>query len=215
MADDSPSDTNEISILRDQLALCASLYESEHLDRQRQAIFSALFAVTDFLKANDFPPETLLVLMRPAIALAQLQDNIVEPLFAERARGGRPKLGIDDFERAGILAAFTNAWLHIHRNEPIEQHAKLSAAARAMRGGWFGDVDRAKLKSARELVSQEARDHPAVIVAAEFGRLFSDANEMVGERKAFQAMLKFVNSAPRRSLPEIFKTHSVLESKKP
>ncbi len=213
MADEIPNDAGEFSTLRDQLTLCAALYGSDNSERQRQAIFSALFAVTDFLQTKDFPPETLLPLMRPAIALAQLQDNIIDSLFAQRARGGRPKIGIEDLERAGILAAFANAWLHIHKDDPLDQRSKLSAAARAMRGGWFRDVNRQKLKSARDMVNQEGKDHPSVIIAKEFERLFDEAFQTVGSGKAFQTMVHFVNRSPPRSLPEILKTPPVSVSR--
>lgn len=213
MMEESPSKIDDISVLRDQLTLCATLYENENLERQRQAIFSALFAVTDFLEIQNFPPEVLLPLMRPAIALAELQDNIVDPLFAQHERGGRPKASMSDHERAGIMAAFANAWLHIHKSDPLDQRAKLSAAARAMRGGWFGEVNRAKLKSARDMVSQGAKDHPSAIVAKEFEQLFDEAIQLVGRGRAFQFMVRFINQSPTRSLPEILKTLPVSASK--
>lgn len=202
MNDQSPSEVNGILALREKLMLCAALSESESLERQRQAIFSALFAVTDYLDSQNFPPSTLLPIMRPAIALAELQDNIVDPLFAQRSRDGRPKTSIDDHERTGILAAFANAWLRLHRSDPLGQREKLSAAARAMRGDRFGKVDRAKLKSARDMVSQGSKGSEAAMVAMEFERLFDDAIELVGPGRAFQFMVDFVNRMPAARLPK-------------
>lgn len=208
-APEHPSSANEISILRDQLTLCAALYQSENIDRQRQAVFSAIFAVTDYLTAQAFPPETLFPLMRPAIALAERENNAIDVLFAQRARGGRPKTTIDEHERVGILAAFANAWLIIHEHDEQDQWTKLSKAAREMRGGWFGDVSRAKLKAAREVVSQEGIGHPSVAVAKEFNRYFDDAIKLVGRGKAFKFMICFVNSSPASRSMGILKTPPV------
>lgn len=208
------SSANEISILRDQLTACAMLYQSDNIDRQRQAVLSALFAVTDFLTAQAFPPETLFPLMRPAIALAERENNAIDSLFAQRARAGRPKATIDELERVGILAAFANAWLIINEHDGRDQRAKLSDAAREMCGGWFGDVSRAKLKAAREIVSQEGIGHPSVIVAGEFNRYFDEAIKLVGRGKAFKHMISFVNNSPASRSMGILKTPTVLSADK-
>lgn len=212
MANEEPEGlggANEISILRDQLTICAMHFHSDNIDRQRQAVMSALFAVTDFLAAQAFPPEILFPLMRPAIALAERENNAIDALFAQRPRGGRPKATIDELERVGILAAFANAWLLIHEHDGRDQRAKLSVAAREMSGGWFGDVSRAKLKAAREMVSQEGPSHPSVIVAGEFSRYFDEAIEMVGRSKAFKYMILFVNNSPASRSTGILKTPPV------
>lgn len=78
-----------------------------------------------------------------------------------------------------------------------------------MRGGWFGDVTRSTLKAAREVVSQEAKNHPAVLVAATFDGLFLEAVELVGRTGAFQLMLDYVNDAPVSRMRGIWKTPPV------
>ncbi len=102
-------------------------------------------------------------------------------MFAERARDGRRRPAIDELERAGILAALANFWLKIHQNDGRDQSTKLAEAARKMRGHWFGKVTRANLKTARDMVSQEAKDHPSVVAANLFDQMLNDTLECVGE----------------------------------
>lgn len=199
----------DFTALRGKLADYAMLYESQDLDQKRKAVWSALVAVTDFLKAQDFPPSTLLPIMHPAIALAERENNNLDPMFSQRARGGRPNATMAGHERTGALAAFANAWLDLHKDDDRPQRAKLSEAARKMRGGWFGDVTLANLKTAREIVSQEARDHPAVIVAGMFDQLFDEAIATCGTAGAFQTMVAFVNESSAGRTMGIWKTPPV------
>ena len=117
-----------------------------------------------------------------------------------------------DHERTGILAAFANAWLEQYKADERPQRLKLSGAARKMRGGWFGEVTRANLKTARDMVSQEAKDHPAVVMAKAFEELFDEARDTFGAANAFQAMLDYVNWAPAGRTMGISKTHHVSPS---
>lgn len=188
------------------------LYQSDKLVHQRKSVMSALSAVADFLEAQDFPPETLPPILRPALALAERENNNLDQLFAQRARGGRPNVTMDHHDRTGILAAFANAWLRMNEDDGRVQGSKLSEAARKMRGGWFGDVTRSNLKTAREVVSQEAKSHPAVVVADTFDDLFKQAVTLAGPADAFQLMLDYVNDAPAARMKGIWKTPPVLSA---
>jgi len=68
-----------------------------------------------------------------------------------------------------------------------------AAAARKMRGRWFGTVTRAQLESARELVNQEAKDHPAASHASMVYGWFVRTAEMFGSDNAFPIMVRFFN----------------------
>lgn len=196
-SDASSGSTHSLEALQNlnsRLSAYAVLYESSGLDLKRRAISSALVAVSDFLESHAFPPNTLLAIMHPALALAEREDSILDPVFCERSSGGRPKASASDDERKGILAAFANAWLEHHKSENLPQRLKLAAAAQKMRGGWFGDVTRANLTTARDMINQEAKDHPAVVMAKAFGELFDDAKATFGAANAFQAMLDYMNS---------------------
>ena len=110
-----------------------------------------------------------------------------------RARAGRPKATLTQHERTGILAAFAEFWLCAHRNDGRSQKDKLSEAARKLRGRWFGQVDRAQLETARDLVNQEAKDHPAVGHAHIFYAGMVRAAEMFGIENAFTITIRFLN----------------------
>lgn len=195
-----------IHVLNVRLANFAVLYESRDLDQKRSAVSGALIAVTDFLEAQAFPPSTLLPIMHPALALAEREHRNLDPLFCTRPCGGRPRSTVTFLERQGVLAAFANAWLEQHKADGRPQRLKLSEAARKMRGGWFGEVTRANLKTARDMVSEEAKDHPAVVMAKTFEQLFDQAIETFGAASAFQMMIDYVNQAPAGRMMGISKT---------
>jgi hypothetical protein len=200
--------------LRSRLAISATLYESDDLDHQRRSVITALNALAEFLEAQDFPPESLPPILRPALALAERENNNLDQMFAQRARGGRPKATLDQHDRTGILAAFANAWLRLNEGDSRPQESKLAQAARKMRGGWFGVVTRSNLKTAREIISQEAKNHPAVVIAVEFDQLFDKAITIAGRAGAFQFMLDFVNNAPAARMKGIWKTPPVSSADK-
>lgn len=200
---------DDLAKLRSRLAISATLYQGNVLDHQRRSVMSALFAVADFLEAQGFPPESLPPILRPALALAERENNNLDQMFAQRARGGRPKATMDHHDRTGILAAFASAWLRMNEGDGRPQRDKLAEAARKMRGGWFGDVTRSSLKTAREVVSQEAKSHPAVVVADAFDDLFKQAVALVGRAGAFQFMTDYVNDAPAARMKGIWKTPPV------
>ena len=200
---------DDLERLRARLAISATLYEGDLLEHQRQAVTNALCAVADFLEAQSFPPEMLPPILRPALALAERQNNNLDQMFAERARGGRPKVTADHHDRFGILASFANAWLRIHEGDGRAQRIKLAEAARKMRGSWFGCVTPANLKAARETVSQEMKTHPAVMVAETFDNLFEQATAIVGRQNAFQFMIDYVNDSPAARMKGIWKTPPV------
>jgi hypothetical protein len=199
----------ELERLRSRLAMSGALYASDVLDHQRTAVVRALFAVQDFLEAHGFPPETLPPVLRPAFALMERENNNVDQMFAQRARGGRPKASLDQHDRTGILAAFANAWLRIHQNDGRSHANKLDEAARKLRGGWFGMVTRSNLKSAREFVSQEASGHPAVVISGVFDELFEQAFALAPPGAAFELMRDYVNVSPVSRITGISKTPTV------
>jgi hypothetical protein len=213
----SSADQNALRSLKSRLSTCANLYESPEPETKRRAVGSALVAVSDFLEAHGFPPASILPIMHPAAALAERENGTLDPLFCEkpsatRPRGGRPKSTMDDQMRTGILAAFANAWLEQTRTDSRPQRLKLAEAARKMRGGWFGEITRANLTTARDMVSQEAKNHPAVVVAKAFEGLFDEARTEFGAAGAFQAMIDYVNWAPAGRMMGFLKTPHVSPS---
>lgn len=175
------------------LANHAQLYETGDLQNQRDSVAAALLAVKDYLIAQGFAQATLAPLMRPVSSLVERENNSLDLMFTERARGGRPKATMADHERTGILAALAEAWLKLHSDDPRTQSQKLEEAARQMRGRWFGQVTKAQLKTSRDLVLQEAKDHLAVKHASLVYSWFVKAAEMLGPRGAFDMMIHLFN----------------------
>ncbi|MEO6093039.1 MAG: hypothetical protein ABIT04_08390, partial [Novosphingobium sp.] len=89
--------------------------------------------------------------------------------------------------------ALAEAWLRSHGNDDRPQADKLADAARKMKGRWFGTVTRAQLETARDLVSQEAKDHPAASHARMVYSWFVRTAEMFGTDAAFPIMVRFFN----------------------
>ena len=171
----------------------ARLYESDDIQDQRDAVADSLLAIVNYLHTQGFSIGTLSPLMRPVSALTERENNSIDLMFTQRARRGRPSATHAEHERSGILAALSNAWLRAQKEQDRRQRDKLADATRRMKGRWFGTVTRAQLETARELVSQEASDHPAVITSKRFEQHLSSAEETYGAMGAFTILVRFLN----------------------
>lgn len=171
----------------------AMLYDQGNLQDQRDAVADSLLAVVDFLLAQGFNHATLGPLMRPVAALAERENNSIDIMFSQRVRAGRPSATLADHERTGILAALSDAWLREHFDDERRQSDKLSEAARKLKGRWFGRLSRANLETAREIVSQEASDHPAVIAYRKFNEYIETAESTYGTNGAIKILVRFLN----------------------
>jgi hypothetical protein len=199
----------DLTKLRQRLDISAALYQSENLSDHRRAVSNALDAVVEFLEAREFPYEALAPILRPMLALAERESNNIDQMFAERPRTGRPKVTMDHHDRTGILAAFANAWLRLHKDDDSTQSVKLTHAATKMQGGWFHNVTRANLATAREIVSQEAKNHPAVVVSKMFDEFFEQAIASKGRHNAFRSMVDYVKTSEASRIRGIWKTPPV------
>lgn len=186
-----------LDTLREILADCGHQYLSGELTSQRRAVTNALYGVAKYLEASGFPPATLLPIIRPALALFEREEhNALDRMFVERARSGRPSTTIDAYLRTAILAALANNWLQNHRDDDRPQRTKLAEAARQMRGHWFRGVTGATLKTAREAVAREARDHEVVEYFERVSRLIDVIAETTGASRSFSFMVRYVNEHP-------------------
>lgn len=198
--------------LREYLAECAKLYLTADLDSQRLAVASALYATTKYLEGLQFPPETLLPLMRPATALAERENNALDEMFSKRPRKGRPNLRMTAHMRTAILAVLADAWLKSHENDDRKQSAKLAEAARKMRGLGLKGVTGATLRTAREIVSRETKEHLAVDFSNRFVAFYHRVAATVGERRAFALMARYVGEHEVNRAMGILKTPPVLSA---
>lgn len=201
-------ETDPLAGLREILSGCADAYLTGDLPAQRLAVANSLKAVAQYLEANEFSPDTLLPILRPAMALAALESNALDQMFAQRLRKGRPSNTMDEHLRCGILAGFANAWLRLHDDERA-QSVKLAEAARKMRGGWFGQISRAKLETAREIVSRESKDHLSVETAQWFESFFEQALALLGPGQVFPLMVRYFSEHPAGQVMGILKTPPV------
>ena len=182
--------------LHHRLAENASLYEGGELQDQRDAVVDSLVAVQEYLAKLGFALPTLSPIMRPVEALIERGNNFPDPMFAERVRSGRPNASLRAHQRTGILAALADAWLTAYADDHGKQQDKLGAAARAFQGKWFGVVTKTQLKTARDLVNQEATDHQAAQTARIYYRFIVQTAESVGMKDAISIMIRFLNDSP-------------------
>ncbi len=201
-----PDVRDELEVLRDNLVTCAELYLTTDLPTQRLAVTSALLEVAKYLEAHDFPPETLLPIIRPALALAERQNNALDKMFSQRHRKGRPSATMDEHMRTAILAVFANAWLRLRQGDDSKQAVKLAEAARNMRGRWFGNISGATLKTAREIISGEAKDHMAVEFFEKFSTFFEKVVATIGLSRTIPLMVRYINEHPVSPSMGILKT---------
>jgi hypothetical protein len=188
--------TEAIAKLNARLIDNANLYFRGNLQDQRDAVADTLLTVDDFLADQGIARMALIPLVRPVQSLVDRENNSLDPLFCERARTGTPKRTMNRLVRTGILAAFAEAWLEAHADEGRTQPLLLADAERRLKGPWFTGVTRAKLKTARDLVSQEASDHPSVIQAKRTRADIARAAGMYGAKAAIFIMANFYNNCP-------------------
>ena len=182
--------------LHRRVANNAALYEDGNLQDQRDAVADSLIAVQEFMRSTGFALATIAPIMRPVEAIVERENNALDPLFCERPRTGRPKAAMKDHERTGILAAIAEAWLNIHENDDLKQSLKLAGLATTLTGSWFGKVTAGQLKSARDLVLQEANDHLAVQHARLYYKNIVMTAETFGKANAIPIMVRFLNDTP-------------------
>ncbi|MDZ4314746.1 MAG: hypothetical protein U0989_08280 [Azonexus sp.] len=188
--------TEAIRKLNARLIDNANLYLRGNLQEQRDAVADTLLTVDDFLADQGISRMALVPLVRPVQSLVERENNSLDPLFCERARKGTPARTMNRLVRTGILAAFAEAWLDAYDSEGRNQPLLLAEAVRSLKGPWFAGVTRAKLKTARDLVSQEASDHPSVIQAKQTRADIAQAAEVYGAKAAIFIMANFYNNCP-------------------
>ncbi len=174
----------------------ADLYLRGSLQDQRDAVADTLLAVEGFLADQGLARLALLPILRPVEALVERENNTIDPLFSERARDGKPKRTLDRLNRIGILAALADAWLDAHAGDGRPQKLLLDEARRSFRGRWFKNLTSAQLKTARDLVSQEAADHPSVEQARRTRADIARAAEVYGPKNAIAIMVRYLNECP-------------------
>lgn len=181
-----------LNLLNEILVANAKLYQGSAQDK-RDAIVGQLIAIQKFLADQGFALPTLEPLMHPVTALVEREGNRLDPVFAERIGSGRPKRRLEDESRTGAIAAISEVWLDSLSGDDRTQDEKFAQLARKISGGWFGELSEAKIKSAREIVSQESSDHPAASWAALYRNELSSALEKFSYWGAIAIVVRNLN----------------------
>ena len=180
--------------LHDALVEYATLYRSAtNLDDRRDAVVGTLIAVQRFLKTQGFNEATTEPLMRPVSALVEREQNILDPLFCERKRAGAPARSLENHSKIGALAALAEAWLKLHEANEGTNDVKLRRFMRHVQGDWLCDLSLSKVRAARALVSEEAKDHPAVLWAIFYAQQIADAEQLGGPAAAITTVANSLN----------------------
>lgn len=176
--------------LHKELAAAARFYHETDLQGQRDAVFHSIFAVQRYLKSQGFSEATTEPLVRPAEALMERENNRLDPLFNERKRSGAPSRSLDEYSKIGAIAALAEAWLALHKGEEGKVSDKLKRFIRHVEGPWLNNLTLGKVKAAREMVSQEAKDHPAVSWATIYSKSIAEAERLGGTAAAIKTVAR-------------------------
>lgn len=170
----------------------AKLYESEAIQDKRDAVAASLLAVCDYLQVIGINIAALRPILRPIEALVEREKNSIDPLFSERIRASRPKTPLNKLQQDGAIAALANYWIEHHRDKTRTIREQLSEIARRLDGNGLGKMDSARVKQARELVSQGESGHPARPMAETVTAWLNRAGADYGPQNALGIILPFL-----------------------
>ncbi len=151
-------------LLHSRLVEHAQLYETGELQDQRDAIAASMIDIADYLSARGVPNASQRPLWRVVEALVERERGGHDPLFTERAnrsKGGRPEKPVRNHQQAGVVAAFAKFWIEHHSDKSRPIREQFAEIARLLDNSGLGELNAAKVKQARELVSRESANHPA------------------------------------------------------
>ncbi|MXP10757.1 hypothetical protein [Pseudoblastomonas halimionae] len=188
--------------LHEELAAAARFYRAADLQGQRDAVFASLFAVERYLKSQGFSEATTEPLIRPAEALVDREANRRDLLFCERKRSGAPSRTVADYNKIGAIAALAEAWLALHKDGDGKVADKLKRFIRHVEGPWLCNLTLSRVKAAREMVSQEAKDHPAVEWANRYRNWLAESARLGGPAAAIRTVARILNRPGRRETSE-------------
>lgn len=179
-----------------KLFACSKIYRRQNEQLRREAVISALTAVVEFLQDQGFPPLILDPVDRPMKALVGLDDNRIDPMFAQRLRAGTPTRSFADDYRTAILACLANLWIVAKEGQGLNYDNILREAARKMHGPWFKKVSLAQLKSDRTMLSQSSRDDRIFQIARDYRDWLMRESETLSAEEAFVKAIKHLNALP-------------------
>jgi hypothetical protein len=181
-----------LHVLHSDLASFAKLYRGGDLQAQRDAVSSSAISIQRYLNSQGINEQTVEPLMRVVSALVEREENRLDPLFCDRARDGAPARSNKDYDRIGAIATLANIFLKLRKNEDGNTKEKLQRFARKASCEWLGNLTYSRVKAAREMVAQEAKEHPAVSWANLYQSHFEEVEKLSDERVAYDMLLRFI-----------------------
>lgn len=184
-----------LSLLDAILAKNADIYENGTRQDRRDAICNCLLSVASYLSENGVTHRHLTPILHAVESLTERENNRLDPIFCERVRVGKPTRSLVQNQQDGVIAAIANHWLEHNADSSVPMRNRLDAAARLMRNAGLGRVLAARVKQARELVSQEAADHPATVMSETVTTWLSRASDDYGAQRAIGIILPMIAQA--------------------
>jgi hypothetical protein len=181
-----------LSSLAAILAKNTETYETGSQQDRRDAIANCLLSVASYLAENGVDLRSLQPLLHPVEALTERENNRLDAIFCERVRQGAPSRSLLQNQQDGIIAAIANHWLSHNADTTGPMSNRLDAVARLMANSGLGDLNAARVKQARELVSQESSDHPARIMAGVVNSWLDKASTQFGAQTAVSTIWPMV-----------------------
>lgn len=184
-----------LSLLDAILAKNTETYENGSWQDRRDAIANCLLSVATYLSENGIDLRHLRPILHPVESLTERENNRLDPIFCERVRAGKPTRSLAQNQQDGIIAAIANHWLAHNADSTTPMQNRLNAAARQMQNANLGVVSAARVKQARELVSQEAADHPARLMADVVNSWLERASNDYGVANAIGIILSMIEQS--------------------
>lgn len=174
------------------LAENTETYEKGSQQDRRDAIANCLLSVASYLAENGVDTRYLQPLLHPVEALTERENNRLDPIFCERVRQGAPSRSLIQNQQDGIIAAIADHWLSHNADTDAPMRNRLDAIARLLKDSGLGELGAARIKQARELVSQESSDHPARVMASLIDSWLERASSDYGAQQAVSILLPVV-----------------------
>ncbi|ROT96501.1 hypothetical protein EB810_00600 [Altererythrobacter sp. FM1] len=183
---------DSLNLLDSILAKNTEIYENGPSQDQRDAIANCLLSTASYLSENGVDLRHLQPILHAVETLTERENNRLDPIFCERIRQGAPSRSLKRNQQDGIIAAIANHWLAHNADKSTPMKSRLAAVARLMQNSGLGDLDAARVRQARELVSQDASDHPASVMAGVIDSWLERASTDFGENEAVSIILPMV-----------------------
>lgn len=150
--------------LQQKLAVSTVIYE-QHGDAGRAGAGRALREVIDYLRDQGLPTPALLPLFDLAVAMDELDHNVVVPLLAPKRKAGRPRKANADARTDAFLAVVMECCVRHYRDDERRhdflEPAKQLATKMINQSALGLNVTKDRMEDVREAVTSQGTDEAA------------------------------------------------------